>query len=77
MPPIILNREQLYERVWTTPIETLARELGLSGRGLKKAMPIRHPSASARILGQEGSRQARVTTQAGLSPRALQAQHSI
>jgi hypothetical protein len=32
----ILTREQLYDRAWTTPIYTLARELGLSGRGLGK-----------------------------------------
>ena len=32
----ILTRQQLYDRVWTTPIYTLARELGLSDRGLGK-----------------------------------------
>jgi hypothetical protein len=33
---ITLSRKQLYNRAWTTPIDTLARELGLSGRGLGK-----------------------------------------
>ena len=36
MPTITLTRQQLYDRAWTTPIETLAKELGLSGRGLGK-----------------------------------------
>ena len=36
MAPIILTRQQLYERAWTTPIDNLATELGLSGRGLGK-----------------------------------------
>ncbi|MDP1572194.1 MAG: hypothetical protein Q8L86_19525 [Vicinamibacterales bacterium] len=36
MARIQLTRQQLYERAWATPIETLARELGLSGRGLGK-----------------------------------------
>jgi len=30
------HRQQFYDRVWTTPVETLAAELGLSGRGLAK-----------------------------------------
>jgi hypothetical protein len=30
---ITLTRQQLYDRVWVTPTDTLARELGLSGRG--------------------------------------------
>ena len=34
--PITLTRQQLYDRVWNTPVETLAAELGLSGRGLGK-----------------------------------------
>ena len=34
--PLTLTRQQLYERVWTTPIDTLSGELGLSGRGLGK-----------------------------------------
>jgi hypothetical protein len=33
---ITLTRQELYERVWTTPVEALATELGLSGRGLGK-----------------------------------------
>jgi hypothetical protein len=36
MPTLTLTRQQLYDRAWTTPIDTLARELGLSGRGLGK-----------------------------------------
>jgi hypothetical protein len=36
MPTITLTRQQLYDRAWSTPIETLAQELGLSGRGLGK-----------------------------------------
>ena len=31
-----LTRQQLYDRAWTTPLDSLARELGLSGRGLGK-----------------------------------------
>jgi hypothetical protein len=36
MPSPTLTRQQLYDRVWTTPIYTMARELGISGRGLGK-----------------------------------------
>lgn len=32
-----ISRQELYERVWTTPVEALAKECGLSGRGLSKA----------------------------------------
>lgn len=31
------DRPALFERVWTVPVETLAKEWGLSGRGLAKA----------------------------------------
>ncbi len=34
---IRLDRSTLFERVWSTPVETLAKEWGLSGRGLAKA----------------------------------------
>lgn len=34
---IRLDRPALFEHVWTVPVETLAREWGLSGRGLAKA----------------------------------------
>lgn len=34
--PETFTREELYERVWSTPIQTLAHELGISGRGLAK-----------------------------------------
>lgn len=33
---ITLTREQLYEQVWTTPIDRLAKDYGLSGTGLAK-----------------------------------------
>ena len=33
---IRLNREELFERVWSKPVDTLAKEWGLSGPGLKK-----------------------------------------
>src|SRR5262249_43949402 len=33
---ITLTRQELYDRVWATPIETLAKHFGLSGRGLSK-----------------------------------------
>src|SRR5262245_7676149 len=36
MATLILTRQQLYDRAWTTPIDNLAKELGLSGRGLGK-----------------------------------------
>ena len=36
MTRFTLTRQQLYDRVWATPVETLAHELGLSGRGLGK-----------------------------------------
>src|SRR4029450_9465165 len=36
MGDIILTRRELYDRAWNTPIEKLAQELGLSGRGLGK-----------------------------------------
>ena len=32
-----LDRPALFERVWSTPVDTLAKEWGLSGRGLAKA----------------------------------------
>jgi hypothetical protein len=31
-----LTREQLYDRVWSTPLSKLGPELGMSGRGLAK-----------------------------------------
>ena len=36
MPTITLTRQQLYDRAWTKPLDALAKELGLSGRGLGK-----------------------------------------
>ena len=34
--PIILTREQLYERVWQMLIDTLRKEFGISNVGLGK-----------------------------------------
>jgi len=34
--PIRLSREELYERVWSKAVDTVAKECGLSGPGLKK-----------------------------------------
>src|SRR5262245_32586672 len=33
---ISLSRDELYRRVWSRPVESVARELGISGRGLAK-----------------------------------------
>jgi hypothetical protein len=33
---VMLTREELYEKVWTTPMQKLAVEFGLSDRGLAK-----------------------------------------
>jgi hypothetical protein len=33
---IELNREELFERVWSKPVATVAKECGVSGPGLKK-----------------------------------------
>ncbi|HSB70086.1 MAG TPA: hypothetical protein VLT62_12200 [Candidatus Methylomirabilis sp.] len=35
-PTIRLTRQELYERVWAEPVESLAKSWGLSGRGLAK-----------------------------------------
>ena len=37
MPHHVLTRQDLYERVWTEPIRTVARSLGVSDVGLAKA----------------------------------------
>ena len=34
---VTLTRQQLYDRVWTEPVEKLAKEYGLSDVGLGKA----------------------------------------
>jgi hypothetical protein len=45
---ITLTREQLYQRVWETPIDTLRKEFGISNVGLgKQCQPSRELSASA------------------------------
>ncbi len=36
-PTVRLTRQELYERVWAEPVESIARSWGLSGRGLAKA----------------------------------------
>jgi hypothetical protein len=33
---IRLTRQELYDRVWSTPLARLGPELGMSGRGLAK-----------------------------------------
>jgi hypothetical protein len=35
-PKIAMTREELYEKVWSTPMEKLAAEFGFSGRGFAK-----------------------------------------
>jgi hypothetical protein len=57
MPTITLTRQQFYDRAWTTPLDALARELGLSGRGLGKLCD-RHdiPVLPPGMVGQEGRR---------------------
>jgi len=34
--PITLTRKELYEKVWSQPVHTLAKEYGISDVGLKK-----------------------------------------
>jgi hypothetical protein len=34
---VTLTRQELYDRVWTEPVDTLAKEYGLSNVGLGKA----------------------------------------
>ena len=34
--PTTLTRQQLYDRAWRTPLDALAKELALCGRGLGK-----------------------------------------
>lgn len=59
-----LNREQLFEHVWSKPVDTLAKDWGLSGPGLKKIcrrleIPVPPPP---RILGKAEGREARAAT---------------
>src|SRR5262249_3749208 len=35
-PRISLSRDELYRRVWAKPVGSVARELGITGRGLAK-----------------------------------------
>ncbi len=34
--PVTLTRQALYDLIWATPIDRLAKEYGISGRGLQK-----------------------------------------
>ena len=34
--PVTVTREALYELIWATPIDRLAKDYGISGRGLQK-----------------------------------------
>ena len=34
--PITLTRKELYDKVWSQPVQTLAKEYGISDVGLKK-----------------------------------------
>jgi hypothetical protein len=50
---IRLSRDELHRRVWSNPVGSVAKELGISGRGLAKNLhSIGNSSSSARLLGQ-------------------------
>jgi hypothetical protein len=56
-----LDRAQLFERVWSVPVDKLAREWGLSGRGLAKAcrrllVPVPPRGYWARVAAGQGVR---------------------
>ena len=34
--PVTLTRKELYDKVWSQPVQTLAKEYGISDVGLKK-----------------------------------------
>ena len=53
MPSITLTRQQLYDRAWTTPLDRLAKELGLPGRSLGKLSERHDILSSGRMVGQE------------------------
>ena len=61
-PTITLTREELYEKVWTTPMQKLAAEFGYSDRGLAKLcgrhqVPVPPRGYWARLqAGQSGKR---------------------
>jgi hypothetical protein len=40
---ITLQRKELYDRVWRTPMRTLAKEFGLPDAGLAKIIPVKAP----------------------------------
>ena len=49
------TRKELYDKVWRTPVDALAKELGMSGRGLGKPVRApRHSCAAAGLLGAPG-----------------------
>jgi hypothetical protein len=49
----IITREQLYQRAWATPIDTLRKEFGISNVGLGKTLPSSRDSRASRLLGEE------------------------
>jgi hypothetical protein len=52
------TREELYTLVWSEPIQKIAPRYGLSDRGFGKLCARYDPSSAARLVGQEGSREA-------------------
>jgi hypothetical protein len=64
--PVKLTRKELYEKVWSQPIRTLAKEYGISDADLKKACtPVAKPrrgnvvSAQRSVRGKSQSGQTR------------------
>jgi hypothetical protein len=52
---VTLTRQDLYDRVWAEPVDTLAKEYGLSNVGLGQGLPPpRYPGSAARLLGAQG-----------------------
>lgn len=48
-----LDRDELYEEVWKTPVFRLSRKYGISDRGLAKICKrMKHPRSAKRILGK-------------------------
>jgi hypothetical protein len=57
-----LTRDQLYALVWQSPVATLAKQFGVSGRGLGKISPAPARSRPAtRLRGQKGCRSCTLT----------------
>lgn len=60
-----ISREELYDRVWSTPVEQLAKSFGVSGRGLAKAcarlhVPVPPRGYWARLSAGQRPRRARL-----------------